>query len=117
MSRYLEHVASHSDIRVETFEVEQVYLTPFTHPDPEDPGAKGYQFVRRRGQKDSFGYTHHRNTPKSGSKSSIHGIPQVLMVSRAISGRDYLALLKQADPDRYVFPFVVALSLFWFPFH
>uniref|UniRef100_A0A6B2L5P0 NadR/Ttd14 AAA domain-containing protein n=1 Tax=Arcella intermedia TaxID=1963864 RepID=A0A6B2L5P0_9EUKA len=76
--------------RVEQFQVEQTYLTPYS-PSESSPETN-FQYLRRRGQKDSFSYTHHSQKSYDNNRS--------IFLSRAISGRDYLTLLKQADPAR-----------------
>ena len=96
--------------RIETFEVEQTYLAPYTNASGNN---EGYQYVRRRGQKDSFSYTHHRLHRKK-TATGVEPAPnkdKVLMLARAISGRDYLALLKLADPERCDVCYSLLISL------
>eukprot|EP01120_Amphizonella_sp_Union-15-10_P004840 TRINITY_DN155_c0_g3_i2.p2 TRINITY_DN155_c0_g3~~TRINITY_DN155_c0_g3_i2.p2 ORF type:complete len:507 (-),score=104.28 TRINITY_DN155_c0_g3_i2:707-2227(-) len=77
-------------IKFESFEVEQTYLAK-----PES--VSGYTYVRRRGQNGVYTYTHStvRNAGEEDSEKNI-------ILERTISGREYVALLKQADPSRSV---------------
>jgi len=81
------------NMHVEEFDVEQTYLAPWEN---EEGGASGYQFVRKRSQSDAISYTY----LKRKTIEDEEGKEQELMSSRSISGREYLSLLKQADPER-----------------
>jgi len=74
-------------VQYEQFEVEQTYLIK---PREEE----GYNFIRRRGQNGSYHY----------NISLMRRIPgneeQNCITERQISGREYVALLAQADPNR-----------------
>jgi len=83
---------SAADLKYEEFEIELTYHSPWKNIDGNR--NHGYQFLRRRGQNDSYAYTHH--TIKSTSELKMIGL------SRNISGREYLGLQKQADPSRRV---------------
>jgi predicted ATPase/CYTH domain-containing protein len=69
-------------------EVIDVELTHLLSPDG------GESRLRRRGQQGSFTYTHTLRQPGPDG--------QIVAVEQAISGRDYVALLAQADPKRPV---------------
>lgn len=69
--------------RAEEVKIEQTYLLS-----PEGGEAR----VRRRGQRGSYAYTHTLKRPgKAGERVELE---------RPISGREYVALLAQADPAR-----------------
>jgi hypothetical protein len=74
-------------LKLETFQVEQTYLT-------QPPGTQGYTYVRRRGQQGTYTYTHSMVRQSAGSD-------ELVILERAISGREYVALLKQMDSNRY----------------
>jgi CYTH domain-containing protein/predicted ATPase len=65
------------------FDIEQTYLV-------SEPGQE--MRVRRRGQHGSYTYTHTTKRPA--------GSGQRVEIERQISGREYVALLAQADPAR-----------------
>jgi CYTH domain-containing protein len=70
-------------VRFEEFDIEQTYLI----------GQDGWEArVRRRGQHGAYTYTHTLKRPIAAG--------QRVEVQRQITGREYLALLAQADPTR-----------------
>jgi CYTH domain-containing protein len=70
-------------VRFEEFDIEQTYLV----------GPSGWEArVRRRGQQGSYTYTHTLKRPIAAG--------QRVEVQRQVTGREYLALLAQADPAR-----------------
>jgi CYTH domain-containing protein len=70
-------------VRCEEFDIEQTYLV----------GPNGWEArVRRRGQQGSYTYTHTLKRPIAAG--------QRVEVQRQITGREYFALLAQADPAR-----------------
>jgi CYTH domain-containing protein len=70
-------------VRLEEFDIEQTYLI----------GQNGWEArVRRRGQHGSYTYTHTLKRPIAAG--------QRVEIERQITGREYLALLAQADPAR-----------------
>jgi len=85
----IDKLLSKPDIKVETFEVEQVYLSK----NNESSYGNGYAFVRRRGQNSTYSYTY-----ITREIDKVTGVEKAQ--SRVISGRDYLSLLKQADNER-----------------
>lgn len=78
-------------LQIETFDLEQTYLQK-----PHD--AKGYTYLRRRGQSGIYTYTlsavarPNVKTKKDDEKHNIH--------ERSIGGREFLALQRQSDPER-----------------
>jgi len=76
------------DIKYETFEVEQTYLQ-LNEPNQNN----GYNYLRRRGQNGMYTYTH------SVFRKDYETDDQVIL-ERLISGREYVGLMKQADPNR-----------------
>jgi len=86
-------IAEKIGIRFETFYVEQTYLQKGTQSLP------GYNYLRRRGQNGMYTYTHsilrHPSMEHGEDTSSA-------ILERAISGREYVALLKATDPKRSV---------------
>lgn len=82
-----QEIASKIGLKFETFSVEQVYLQPgkqFT---------TGYNYLRRRGQNGTYTYTHSMVRRPEGSVEAA-------ILERAISGREYVTLLKGQDPRR-----------------
>jgi len=79
----------------EQFEVEQTYL--LNSKGGQD--KTGYTYIRRRGQNGSYHYSH---STLASTPQEDHGelIPQRTVLERHISGREYVTLLKQADPNR-----------------
>jgi CYTH domain-containing protein len=70
-------------VRYEEFDIEQTYLV----------GQDDWQArVRRRGQEGSYTYTHTLKRPVAAG--------QRVEIERQITGREYVALLAQADPTR-----------------
>jgi predicted ATPase len=90
-------------IRVETFDVEQTYLHK-----PHDLNIKGYTYLRRRGQNGCYTYTlsstgQPRVLPSdvaatAGALSFVD--EKSIILDRAITGREYIALLRQMDSRR-----------------
>jgi len=76
-------------VKYEQFEVEQTYLVK-----GKGEGTKGYIYIRRRGQNGSWTYSYSIQRDIPGETE--HNV----YVERQISGREYVALLKQADPKR-----------------
>jgi len=79
-------------IKFETFEVEQTYLRP------KEVTERGYTYLRRRGQNGIYTYT--LSTVRSPSNDDS----DVVILERSVSGREYIALMRQADPDRFALP-------------
>jgi len=79
----------------EQFEVEQTYLLNSKGGQDKD----GYTYIRRRGQNGSYHYSHSSlaATPLNSTQESV---ASRTVLERHISGREYVALLKQADPNR-----------------
>eukprot|EP01114_Cavostelium_apophysatum_P022054 TRINITY_DN7854_c0_g1_i1.p2 TRINITY_DN7854_c0_g1~~TRINITY_DN7854_c0_g1_i1.p2 ORF type:complete len:499 (-),score=97.37 TRINITY_DN7854_c0_g1_i1:1555-3051(-) len=80
-------------VKYEQFEVEQTYLI-----NPGKNQAPGYNYLRRRGQNGSYHYSYSelRDIPDSTN----HEKDEKTVLERQISGREYIALQKQADPER-----------------
>jgi CYTH domain-containing protein/thymidylate kinase len=80
-------------VKMEIFEVEQTYLAK----GKGEEDVEGYTYLRRRGQNGIYTYTHSTiRVPKESDKNK----QQHVILERPISGREYVALLKQADPER-----------------
>jgi predicted ATPase/CYTH domain-containing protein len=77
-------------VKMEGFEVEQTYLK-------SEESSIGYTYLRRRGQNGIYTYT--LSTVRSATDFDSRSDQQIIL-ERAISGREYVALLKQADPSR-----------------
>lgn len=81
-------------VSVEDVSVEQTYLLK-----GEDKDTTGFIFVKKRGQNGAFTYSHSvRRKPPSDASGTESD--EVCAVERQISGREYIALCKQADPFR-----------------
>jgi hypothetical protein len=85
-------------LKFETFEVEQTYLATPT----EDQDGKGYTYLRRRGQNGIYTYTLStvRQAPPANETEPVNSPREQIILERAVSGREYVALLRQADPAR-----------------
>jgi len=81
-------------VKYEQFEVEQTYLVR------TDSGEKGFTFIRRRGQNGSYHYSYSVLRDVNPEYASERDQGEKIVVERQISGREYIALLKQADPTR-----------------
>jgi hypothetical protein len=87
--KYLVTSDPNIPVKYEQFEVEHTYLVKGSAE-----GTKGYIFCKRRGQNGIYTYSY-------SSKRDITGDDtQAVVVERKISGREYVALLKQSDPNR-----------------
>jgi thymidylate kinase len=83
-------------IKMETFYVEQIYLQK------NDPDLPGYNYLRRRGQNGIYTYTHsivrhpaYTNNPSDSEEETSNAI-----LERSVSGREFLTLIKTADPTK-----------------
>lgn len=81
-------------IKLETFHVEQNYLQK------TNPRLGGYNYVRRRGQNGNYTYTHSMVRRASDGNLGSDPNAEVAILERAVSGREYVALLKNGDPNR-----------------
>lgn len=85
-------------IHVETFNVEQTYL----HKE-RSQNTKGYTYLRRRGQNGSYTYTL-SSTGQPRVDKVATPLPadheKSIILERSITGREYLALLRQSDSRR-----------------
>lgn len=88
VENFSSEALANSHIKIEKFSVEQTYLTP--RNDTEE--NFGYNFVVRRGQNGQYTYTH------SMIRQDVSD--EKVILDRAISGREYLSLLKQSDARR-----------------
>jgi len=77
-------------VKCETFEVEQTYLV---NPKTDQ---QGFTFIRRRGQNGSYHYSYSELRDVVGGANETD---QKTVLERQISGREYVALQKQADPS------------------
>eukprot|EP01125_Pyxidicula_operculata_P022511 TRINITY_DN923_c0_g1_i2.p1 TRINITY_DN923_c0_g1~~TRINITY_DN923_c0_g1_i2.p1 ORF type:complete len:418 (+),score=81.22 TRINITY_DN923_c0_g1_i2:496-1749(+) len=82
-----QDIADKVGVKFESFDMEQTYLAPGKLFSP------GYNYLRRRGQNGTYTYTH------SMVRDASSGDQQAIL-ERAISGREYIALLKGSDPKR-----------------
>jgi len=62
-------------------------------PRKDTPENIGYNYIIRRGQNGQYTYTHSMLRPDTQSDEKV-------ILERSISGREYLALLKQSDETR-----------------
>jgi len=83
-----QDIAEKLGLKIETYHVEKTYLTKGSQ-------SSGYDYVRRRGQAQTYTYTHSmlRHPPDDDEIDFA-------ILERAISGREYIALMKGADPKR-----------------
>jgi predicted ATPase len=79
------------DVPFERISVEQTYL-----PKPKPREDHGFIFIRKRGQNGTFSYSHSMRREVDEKEDN----DDVCVVERQISGREYVALLKQADQKR-----------------
>jgi len=74
--------------------MEQIYLQI------TNPNLRGYNYIRRRGQNGNYTYTHSMLRRADLPDGHQHQQDDVAILERAVSGREYVALLKGADPNR-----------------
>eukprot|EP01116_Phalansterium_solitarium_P011777 TRINITY_DN27559_c0_g1_i1.p1 TRINITY_DN27559_c0_g1~~TRINITY_DN27559_c0_g1_i1.p1 ORF type:complete len:545 (-),score=176.15 TRINITY_DN27559_c0_g1_i1:249-1712(-) len=84
-------------VKHETFEVEQTYLVD---PNKNNKLGRGFTFVRRRTQNGVNHYSYSETRDLVNADVSGDEKPEKTVLERQISGREYIALLKQADPKR-----------------
>ncbi|PRP73167.1 hypothetical protein PROFUN_03481 [Planoprotostelium fungivorum] len=80
----------------EQFEVEQTYL--LNSKGGQD--KTGYTYIRRRGQNGSYHYSHSTLAGIPMEEAQRESIDKRTVLERHISGREYVTLLKQSDPNR-----------------
>eukprot|EP01124_Arcella_intermedia_P017994 TRINITY_DN24970_c0_g1_i1.p1 TRINITY_DN24970_c0_g1~~TRINITY_DN24970_c0_g1_i1.p1 ORF type:complete len:503 (+),score=122.43 TRINITY_DN24970_c0_g1_i1:58-1566(+) len=82
-------VAEELGLKIETYNVEKTYLI-------KGNNSSGYDYVRRRGQNQTYTYTHSMLRHPTTEDKDI----DFAILERPISGREYVTLLKSADTTR-----------------